>query len=128
MSGNTTTKKGDSAALIGKLAFLIAFSRVLWSGIWTAFAIFRPSPADMTPDGRESARRNTSADVTAIQAAPKAKSKGSCPANYTQWAEMPDGKQKAAKLVYWKKAYGTLNFHDNCVGEPRRVLSVEAIQ
>lgn len=54
--------------------------------------------------------------------------KGSCATDYAAWAKMPEGPQKASKLVYWKKAYGTLNFHATCNGSPRYISPAEAIQ
>jgi hypothetical protein len=53
---------------------------------------------------------------------------GSCSTDYAAWAKMPDGPAKASKLVYWKKAYGSLNFHPTCSGAPRHVGAAEAIQ
>jgi hypothetical protein len=53
---------------------------------------------------------------------------GRCITDYREWAKMPDGQKKVAKLAQWKKQYGSLNFHDNCRGEPRQLSAAEASQ
>lgn len=63
-------------------------------------------------------------DAGGTPAAPK----GECSSDYKTWEKMPEGQQKASKLVYFKKAYGRQNFHPNCTGSPRHVSAAEAIQ
>lgn len=102
-----------------EMMFAIIFTACAF-GIWLAVW-----PEDSNSDAKWGV---ISEAKSSIQATPETKDKGSCHADYTQWTKMPEGRQKVAKLVYWKKEYGTLNFHDNCRGQPRHISAAEAIQ
>lgn len=43
-----------------------------------------------------------------------------CQKDFKNWSAMPPGPEKDEKLAAYKRAYGSLNFHGNCVGNPRQ--------
>jgi|SRR5471030_2924833 len=53
---------------------------------------------------------------------------GNCKAAFLAWERMPDGPLKQAGLMRFKKIYGTLNFHNNCVGNPRDSVQPQPVQ